>query len=240
MSDNGRPASIAEKMYPDHPSSRTGGTAPAAAPQPAPARQESLADRMYSERPSPGLGNARAMAAAARQPAAAPQQQQTAERSPAAERQPETLQSLAQRFFSTPSEQPSDSDNPPNDNTNQPADETAQVEQHQSAAEHEALMSEFTSEADAMGLGREERQALLEMHDRAVGEMYKSHERQVGEWRKQSEAAFNSYQLTDIRNRFTRLAGNDEAAREARRLLAWSGLGNNRHFLTVMSRLMQR
>lgn len=59
-------------------------------------------------------------------------------------------------------------------------------------------------------------------------------------WRKQAEAAFSASELADINARFNAAIGTDAEAQEVRRLLAKTGLGNNKAVIQAVSRLLKR
>jgi len=59
-------------------------------------------------------------------------------------------------------------------------------------------------------------------------------------WRKAAEAAFDAKELADINARFNAAIGQDAEAQEVRRLLAKTGLGNNKAVIQAVSRLLKR
>ena len=59
-------------------------------------------------------------------------------------------------------------------------------------------------------------------------------------WRKAAEASFSATELADIQARFNAAIGTDAEAQEVRRLLARTGLGNNKAVIQAVSRLLRR
>jgi len=59
-------------------------------------------------------------------------------------------------------------------------------------------------------------------------------------WRRQAEAAFSPSELADIQARFNAAIGQDAEAQEVRRILARTGLGNNKAVIQAVSRLLRR
>jgi hypothetical protein len=118
----------------------------------------------------------------------------------------------------------------------QPAAGPPQAEQ----LDHAALVNEYESVTQELGLGREESGRLMQLHERAVEAHYQQHTQTVNDWRKQTEAAFTPAQISDVKFRLDRAIGNDKDAAEFRRLLGWSGIGNNPSAVRVISRLLGR
>jgi len=98
---------------------------------------------------------------------------------------------------------------------------------------HPELLSEFGTATRELKLDRAGADKLLALHAKAL-------QGQSSEWRQQSEAAFTTDELTDIRTQFTEAIGTDEDAKTFRQLLARSGIGNHPSAIRVISRLLRR
>jgi hypothetical protein len=103
-----------------------------------------------------------------------------------------------------------------------------------------ALMGEFGEAAKALNLNQEGANKLVALHAKAVQAQQPQHDRAAEEWRKQTEAAYTTEQLAEIRTDFNAAIGNDGDAQEFKRLLVWSGLGNHPAAIRVISRLLGR
>jgi len=102
-----------------------------------------------------------------------------------------------------------------------------------------ALWGEWTEASAAMKLDKAGADRLVALHSKAVQAQYDQHSKTTDEWRAATAAAYSQAELRDIASAFNERIGTDADAQEARRLLAWSGIGNNLAFVRTIERLLR-
>jgi len=102
---------------------------------------------------------------------------------------------------------------------------------------HPELLAEYGQTTKELRLDRAGADRLLALHAKAT---QAATDHQAGEWRRQSEAAFTTDELADIRTQFTEAIGTDADAQTFRQLLGQSGLGNHPAVIRVIGRLVRR
>jgi len=250
MSD-GAPRDLGSVFYPKSPTPGPASPAPTERPT-------NFAEALYGGPVSPGLARAREVIDAGKTSAPEPHQYRgtpvdrlpheadprTVARDQRPQPEPRTLGAVmygeAKKTAAAPQpEAPPDAD-PAADAETRDAGEQQQPGQPDDA--DTALLAEFNAVVEDY-LDKPEADRLLELHEKSVKSLYDRHEHTVRGWKNQTEngaAGYSRQQLEGLRHQMNSAIGSDRDAQEFKRLMAWSGLGNNPSVVKVMGRLLGR